>query len=51
MNPLLAPMDAEEIGRKVMAPTAEAVAAERRARVTAASVAEMKAGWRQPKLV
>jgi hypothetical protein len=33
------------------APPADVVAAERRARVTEASVAEMKQQWRQPKAV
>ena len=53
LNPLLrAEEQRERDGRgPVMAPTAEVVAAERRALVTAASVAAMKEQWLQPRHV
>ena len=50
-DPRLAPPDAGEAERRFVAPSADVLQAERRARATAASVVAMKDGWRQPKAV
>ena len=50
-DPRLAPLGTAEAERRFVAPSAEEVLVERRARMTAASVAALKEGWRQPKAV
>ena len=47
---LVAP-SAAEVGRRFVAPSAEDILTERRAKATASGVAEMKDGWRLPKAV